>query len=314
LRKLNLRLHPYQALLVSVLILSALVVGLRGTMSQSGAVQNDATNDIQSLQGVTLGNIIWADNFSDNAWRVSSPNTTSVQFQENKSLNLTANFNVESTPQSVVLYREANISLADNPIIVIRLTSSIGVHYGVRFSGVTPAGIAFNAWREGSVLQHRQGLGVPESLRADLTAEADLANSQPISSNSRITRIWFYLETPASSVGTFNLQVESLQVSRTSRTTLSSTYISGNFYDIIVALNIRPTNQSLFQAYASFYISGSPGLMYTLFLASGQTIAAQGYIYTQGTITTHQVAVLLPSLANGVPSVLPDTNSSSLII
>src|SRR6266550_6782111 len=283
-------------------------------MSQSGAAEMDATNNMASFQGLNIGNPIWTDNFTDSAWRLSSPNTTAARLQVNRTLSLSVAFSTEPNAQSVIIYRSVNISLAIGPVMLAELTVSAGVHYGIRFSGVDPSGSTFNAWREGSKLQHRPGLGIPENITANLVAETYLANGQLSVPGSRITKVWFYLETPANTGGGFQLQIDSLQASPLNRTTSASQEISGNFSNIVINFDLPSVNQSLFQAYASFDIRGTSSLTYTLFFVSGLSISAQGYTYTQSVITTHQVAVLLPSLVSGFPSVLPNVNSSSLII
>jgi len=269
---------------------------------------------MSSVQGVGVGNLIWRDNFTDNAWHLTAPNTTTAQLHVNGTLDLNVVFNSEANAQSVTVYRSVNISLDVDSLVVVELTTSTGSHYGIRFSGVDPSGTAFNAWRESSKLQHRPGLGIPEDITADLVAETYLANGQLPVAGSRVTKVWFYLETPANAGGSFQLQVDSLQASFLNRTTSGSTEISGDFSNILVNFNLPSVNQSLFQAYASFDIRGTPSLKYTPFFFSGLSVAAQGYTYTQSVITTHQVAVLLPSLAAGFPSILPGVNSSSLII
>ena len=308
------KIRPYSLLILFVLITCVLVIGLQNKMPQSGSIQMDATNTIASIQGISVGNAIWADNFTDSAWHFSAPNTATAELNVNHTLNLSVMFANEPTPQSVIVYRSINISLDADPVAVTELTAGAGVHYGIRFSGVTPQGAIFNAWREGSNLQHRSGLGVPENITADLVAETYLANNQPPISGSRITKVWFYLEAPSTTSGTFSLQISSLQVSVLNRTTSTSPEISGSFSNILINMNLQSVTQSLFQAYASFDIRGTSRLSYTLFFVSGTSVLAQGYTYSQSPITTHQVAVLLPLLVSGYPSILPDVNSSSLII
>ena len=274
----------------------------------------DATNNMASIQGINIGSRIWTDNFTDNAWHLSAPNTTTAQLQTNHTLDLKVVFSNEPNAQSIILYRSVNISLNADPVVVAELTVSAGAHYGIRFSGVSPSGTAFNAWRESSNLQHRPGLGAPENITAYLMAEAYQANGQLPVPGSRITKLWFYLETPANMGGSFQLQIDSLHASLVNRTTVASSAISGSFSSVVVNFSLGSVNQSLFQAYASFDIRGTSGFTYTPFFTSGQSIVAQGYTYTQGVITTHQVAILLPSLVSSFPSILPDTSSSTLII
>jgi len=283
-------------------------------MPQSGATQMDATNNIVSIQGINIGNPIWTDNFTDIGWHLSAPNTATVRLQVNRTLDLSGGFASEPSPQSVIVYRSVNFSLDVDLVMVAELVVSAGAHYGIRFSGVDSSGSEFNAWRESSSLQHRLGLGIQENVTADLVAETYLANGQLPLPGSRITKVWFYVETPANTGGSFQLQIDSLHASLLNRTTSASPEISGTFSNIVINFNLPSVNQSLFQAYASFDIRGSSSLTYTLFFVSGVSIAAQGYTYSQSVITSHQVAVLLSTLVSGFPSILPDTNSPSLVI
>lgn len=283
-------------------------------MTQSGAIEMDATNNIGSFQGTSVGSPIWTDHFTDSAWHLSASNTTAARLTVNQTLGLSVTFAPESNAQSVTVYRSVNISLGLDPVMLAELTVSAGAHYGIRFSGTNPSGSAFIAWREGSTLQHRLGLGIPENISASLVAESYLANEQLPAPGSTITKVWFYLETAPNAGGDFDLHVDSLQASLLNRTTSVSQEISGAFSNIVINFNLKSSNQSLFQAYASFDIRGTSSLTYSLFFVSGLSVAAQGYTYTQSAITTHQVAVLLPSLVSGFPSILPSANSSSLII
>ena len=282
-------------------------------MPQSAATELDASNYVTKIEGVGLGGLIWSDNFTGNDWSMSVSNNTGASLRVDHSLNFIVAFQSDQVPQAVSLYRNVNLSLDQNPAIVAELSVSTGVHYGIRFSGVTPLGASFDAWREGSALQHRPGLGIFENVTANLAAETYLANNQVIAPGSRITRVSLYLEATPGTSGEFSLRLTSLQAFSLKKTTSSTSEIAGNFYGIIIDMGLPVLNQSLFQAYASYDISGTSGFSYTPFLVSGVSVVAQGFTYTQ-TLSTHQVAVLVPQRISGFPSILPDLTATAMVI
>jgi len=307
------KVRPYQVLLSLVLIVSALIIGLRGTMPQSAATELDASNYVTKIEGVGLGGQIWSDNFTGTTWSMSVANNAGDSLRVDHSLNLTVTFQSGQVPQAISVSRNVNLFLDQNPTVVAELSVSTGVHYGIRFSGVTPGGATFDAWREGSILQHRPGLGTFENITANLAAETFLANDQTLVPGSRITRLWFYLEATPGTSGQFSLELSSLQALSVKTTMSSSSEISGNFYAIMIDMGLPVLNQTLFQAYAAYDVSGVSGFSYTPFLVSGVSVLAQGFTYTQ-TVSTHQVAVLVPQRVSGFPSVLPGQNTTALVI
>jgi len=309
-----LKIRLYSILILFVLVISGLVIGLRGTLPQSGAVQLDALHSIASIQGTSRGNLIWADNFTGNMWQLSAPSSTVANLDANHLLSLSITFSKQDVVQAVSISRNVNFSLDENPIVIVGMSVSGGVHYGIRFTGTTPSGATFDAWREGSRLQHRPGLGTIENVTANLVAETYLANNQLPLPGSKITRLWFYVEATIGTSGDFSLQATSLQAFELKQTTTSSTEISGTFSGIVINLGLPSLSQSIFQAYASYDIRGTSDLRYTPFLVSGTSVLAQGYTYTQNAFTSHQVAVLLPQRVTGFPSILPNANFSSIII
>ena len=308
------KIRPYSILILFVLVTSGLVIGLRGTLPQSGATQMDAFQSIASLQGTSIGDLIWADNFTGNAWQLSAPSSSQANLQLVHPLSLTVVFSKQQIAQAVSISRNINLSLDQNPVVIVVVSVSVGVHYGVRFSGTTPSGTAFDAWREDSKLQHRPGLGTSENVTANLIGETYLANNQFPPLGSKITRLWLYLEMSPGTSGEFSMQIASLQAFVLNHTGSASPEISGTFSGIVINLALPQISQSIFQTYASFDIRGTSNLKYTPFLISGTTVLAQGYTYTQNALTSHQVAVLLPQRVSGFPSILPNTNTSSIVI
>src|SRR5437870_3258341 len=207
------RIRAYQLLLAAVLIISALVIGLRGTNPQTTAYQVSGLQTASSVKGVGLGPTLWSDSFRGTSWHLSPSNTTQTSFTQNGTLDLNSTFTGQPTPQSVTVSRSLNLSLNQNPVVVTQLDVSQGIHYGIRFSGVTSDGTSFNAWSENSPLQHRPGLGSVENVSANLKVQTYLANGQIPLSGSTITRVWLYVEATAGTSGTFSMKVTSIQAS-----------------------------------------------------------------------------------------------------
>ena len=311
---MRLRARKYQLLLALVLIDSVLTIGLRDLAPNTTATELDASSYVTQIDGIGFGGLLWSDNFTGNAWLIAlSPNNANAYLQVRHTLNFTAIFQAEQVPQAISISRNLNLSLDENPALVIGLLVSPGVHYGIRFSGVAPSGETFEAWREGSTLEHRPGLGISENIEVNLPAETFLANNRSFVAGSRITRLWIYLEMTSGTGGRFSLELTALQAFSIRKTSSNSQELDGTFYDIMVNMRLPSQNLSLFQGYAAYDISGTAGLSYTPFLIRGGSILAEGYTYTQ-TLSTHQVAVLLPQLANQFPSILPDQYNSSVIV
>lgn len=310
------RIRVYQLILAIVLILSALVIGLRGTNPQTTAYQVGGLQTASSVKGVALGPTLWSDSFTGTGWHLSNSNTTQISFLQKDSLNLNATFTSQLDPESVVVARNVNISLSQNPLFVAQLTVSQGVHYGIRFSGTTPDGSGFSAWTEEDPLQHRPGLGSLENVSANLSVETYMANGQAPVQGSRITGLWFYVEATAGTSGTYSMRVASVQaISLTlSPPDASSNSISGSFQGIVIDLNVPEVNQSLFQAYVDFNIHGSSSLRYTPYLMQGTSVLAQGYSYSQNSITSYESAVLTTTLVSSFPNFLPGPNSTAIVI
>src|SRR2546422_2444213 len=297
-----------------VLIMSALVIGLRGTSSQPNVYQTGTLQNVTSIQGIMLGERLWADNLTrSESWPLNAPNTATANLQLNGSLTLSVGFSNQANAQAVSISHSINLSLDKNPIVIVQVTVSPGAHYGVRFSGLTPNGATFNAWQESSDLQHRPGLGTPENISANLQSQAFLANGQIPPLGSRITQISFYVEATPGTQGQYSMRVTSLQAFAQEQVASTSSEISGSFLDVVMSLNLPPTDLSLFQTFVSFDIRGTSNLQYIPFLVNGTNVLAQGFTYTQISATVHENAVLLPQLAATFPSILT-ANSTEIII
>ena len=152
----------YWILVLLVLSLAMPAVFLRGTLPQNTATQIDGLAEFASMQGASLGPVTWSESFNNSSeWSVPAnpPNVLSIS----GSLKLSVTFPSTSKAQAISVHRNVNWSLTEIPIITIKARVSTGVSYGVRFFGVTANNTSFAAWREGSSLQHRPGLGTIET-------------------------------------------------------------------------------------------------------------------------------------------------------
>ncbi len=294
----------------------SMVVVLRGTVPQKSVTQVNSLQQVTSVDTLSLREALWKDDFrAPSQWKLSYlPNATQAKISISNSLSLTANFSLQPDPQSVVAYRFLNISLDQTPFVLASISVSSGVHYGVRFLGVDSNGKSFNAWSEGSNLQHRPGVRVYENITANLVLETYLASGQPPTPGSRVIRIQFYLEAVPGTAGTFTMQVSSLAAFplRQDRSPLSP--LNGDFRGLVINVNPLTSEEALLQAYVNYYIRGTSDLKYTLYFSHGSVILAQGFTYVQKGVTSYEIAVLTPQLIRDFPPFLPVVASWSVII
>ncbi len=95
--------------------------------------------------------------------------------------------------------------------------------------------------------------------------------------------------------------------------------LQGSYRGLMINLSpnlasAEPSNESLFQVDAGYYISGTPALLYKLYFNQGLTSEAQGYTYRQKPITSFEFALLLPQLVRGDFPLFFPTNSSAIVV
>ena len=308
------KVRVHHLLLAAILVLSIPVIGLRGTSSQTPAYQVDGLQTATSIQGVGLGLTLWSDNFTGSMWHLSSSNAVQLAFSQKGALDLNGTFFEQTTAQAVTISRDLNLSLDQDPVVFTQLVVSKGVHYGIRFSGVTPDGTSFDAWNENSPLQHRPGLARWESVSTNLRLQTYLTNSEIPVPGSRITHLWFYIEATAGTSGIFSLRTSSIQAFPLVSTEFRRSTVAGNFLGVEINLNLPSGGQSIFQAYVDFSIHGSSTLKYTPFLMDRTVVLAQGFDYVQNSVTSYESAVLTPTLVSGFPNFLPERNNTAMVI
>src|SRR5205807_8186868 len=149
--------RPYLVLIIIVIALSSLVIVLKHSApTPHNAIELDGLKFISSINSIDLGPPLWTDGFNDSSWTSSGSNDTiSARLTDNHSLNLTVHFPSSPEAQAVSVSRTVNVSLDGRPLLIANVSSSRGIHYGIRFSGIDPTGSTIQAWTEGSPLQHR---------------------------------------------------------------------------------------------------------------------------------------------------------------
>jgi hypothetical protein len=311
----------YQTTIVLFVILSAsLVLVLRGSVPQKNATQVDGASYLESVKGSTVGLPVWTDSLSgQTTWQLFQPNSgtnASLTFKDG-SLNLTAFFSQASQSEAVNVYRRPiNVSLNDNPIAIVTVSVSRGIHYGIRFSGEDHTGSEFQAWYETSSLQHRPGQGSNETLDAYPFADAYTANGQFPAQNSTLTSVELYMEAAPGQTGWFSLVLSKIEM----RPMLLKSYVDGEPYNgLIVPLSqgfdlANPSNQSLFQVYVGYTIQGTADLQYRPYLNRGLNALAEGFVYHGKAILDYEVADLNPVLVQDFPHVYSNSNNTYISI
>src|SRR5215467_5434775 len=303
----------YTLIILSVLLLAIPTIFLRGGFHQNTATQIDGLSRLSSLQSVSLGPVIWSEPFNNpSAWSISGNSPAALQVNDSLTLNVV--FPTKTTAQAVLISRGLNISLDQEPVLSLAIKVSGGVGYGVRFWGVTAGNKSFTAWKEGSSLQHRPGLGIYENVLANLVNEARRASPNLPLQGSRITQLTLYLEVVPLVSGTFSMTVSDLRVNDVVMQKVTSTEISGNMGVLIADLGPTITIQGLYQVFVGLDIRGTPDLSYVPYYLTGTTVAAQGFTYVTKAATTFELALLSPLLINSSPVFTGSQGSSSLVV
>jgi len=309
----------YQAIIILIVTFASLVLVLRGSVPERNATQIDGTSYLQSTYGSSLGPEIWSDKLTgQTTWQMYPDNGTEGHLAfRNNSLNLTAFFPVSSQPQAVSIYRRPiNVSLNDNPITIATVRVSNGIHYGMRFSGLEPGNVSFEAWYDSSPNQHILGNGMYRNLTANLALDSYVANGQLPPQDSTVTSIKFYIEATPGQSGWFSLILSQIAI----LPTLQKPYAdNGTYNGLIVRLGsnfeaANSRNESLFQAYVGFKIGGTSDLQYRLYFNKGLVTEAEGFIYHLKSILDYEEATLEPQLVHDFPLVYSDSNQSYISV
>jgi len=265
------------------------------------------------MQGVSLGPVIWREGFNNaSTWALSG--STPAILQLNNSLSLKIVFPSRTTAQALSIFHNVSLPLDQGPIVFLSVQVSGGISYGVRFWGVTATNKPFSAWHEGSMLQHRPGLGIFETVSANLVSESSIPNPTLSLAGARITRMAFYVEAVPLVSGEFSMHVSSLRANSVITTKASSNQVSGNFTVLVADLGPAIATQKLFQVFVGLDIKGSSDLSYVPYFTTRATVAAQGFTYVTKVATTYELALLSPLQVNSSPLFAGNVRSSSLVV
>jgi hypothetical protein len=300
--------------------MASMVVVLRGKSQQTTVLNVSNLNGLESSDYIRLSSPIWQDPLTDTSqWHVgySQPNMTS-RISATGALQLNATIASESYSQAVNLYRSVNFSLAQNPVLLISLESSVGIHYGVRIAGQDSSGTPFQAWSESSYLQHRSGMGQAENFTINTVVEAYKVNGIFPAKGSNITSLLLYIEATAGQTGNFALNVYGLKVVAPNQFPFNSAnQVQGTIDEITLTLNssnnLGYTDNQFAQGYIDYYVRGTPDLDYTVYYMHGLTVVGQGFEYSAQSLT-YNIATFSASKVTSYPPILTGNNTFLIVL
>jgi hypothetical protein len=300
--------------------MASMVVVLRGKSQQTTVLNVSNLNSLESANYIRLNDTILQDPLTDaSQWHVGySQPTTTARISANGVLKLNATIASESFPQAVNLYRSLNLSLAQNPVLLISLEASAGIHYGIRIAGQDSSGTSFQAWSESSYLQHRSGLGRTENFTISADLEAYKVNGNFLAAGSRITSLLFYIEATTGQTGQFVLNVYALKIVAPSQHPFN---VANQIQDTIdeITLTINSTNNLAYtdnqfaQGYVDYYVRGTTDLDYTVYYMHGLTVVGQGFEYSARSLT-YNIATFSASKITSYPPLLTGNNTFLIVL
>ena len=310
----------YALLVIAIVVMASMVVILRGKSQQTTVLNVSNLNSLESANYVRLNNTIWQDPLTNaSRWRVgySQPNMTS-RISANGVLKLNATIASESYPQAVNLYRSVNFSLAQNPVLLVSLETSVGIHYGIRIAGEESSGTPFQAWSESSYLQHRSGLGRTENFTISAILEAYRVNGIFSAMGSSITSLLFYIEATPGQTGQFVLNVYGLKVVAPNQYPFNAAnQVQDTIDEIILTLNstnnLGYTDNQFAQGYIDYYVRGTPDLDYTVYYMHALTVVGQGFEYSARSLT-YNIATFSASKVTSYPPLLTGNNTFLIVL
>jgi hypothetical protein len=305
---------------MAIVVMASMVVVLRGKSQQTTVLNVSDMNSLESSSYIRLNNTIWQDPLSNTSqWHVgySQPNMTS-RISASGALQLNATIPSESYPQAVNLYRSVSFSLAQNPVLLISLEASAGIHYGIRIAGQDSAGTPFQAWSESSYLQHRSGLGRTENFTISASLEAYKVNGIFSATGSSINSLLFYIEATPGQAGKFALNVYGLKLVAPNQYRFNAAHqVHDTLDEITLTLNstndLGYTDDQFAQGYIDYYVRGTPDLDYTVYYMHGLTVVGQGFEYSARSLT-YNIATFSASKITSYPPLLTDNNTFLIVL
>jgi len=308
-------------LIITIVIMASMVIVLRGKSQQTTVLDVSNLNSLESSYYVRLNNTIWQDPLNNaSQWQIgySQPNMKAAGVSVNGDLYLNATFASEQYPQAVNLYRSVNVSLAQNPVLLISLEASVGIHYGIRIAGQDTSGNPFQAWSESSNLQHRPGPGQVENFSINVVLEAYKVNGVFPTAGSNITSLSFYIEATPGQTGQFSLKVHRITVVSPNQYPFNAANpVIDEMDGISLTLNFTSslgfTDDQFAQGFIDYYVSGTQGLIYTVYYTHGLTVLGQGFDYSASAMT-YNIASFSASKVSGYPSLIAGNNTFSIVL
>jgi hypothetical protein len=300
--------------------MASMVVVLRGKSQQTTVLNVSNMNSLESSSYIRLNNTIWQDALTDTSqWYVgnSQPNMTS-SISANGSLELNATIAPESYPQAVTLYRSMNFSLARNPVLLISLEASVGIHYGIRIAGQDSSGVPFQAWSESSYLQHRSGLGRLEEFTISTVVEAHKVNGFFSTSHFRVTSLLLYIEATSGQTGQFLLNVYELRVVAPNLYAFNpANQVIDTMDEITLTLNstnsLGYTDNQFAQGYVDYYVRGTSDLDYTVYYLHGLNVVGQGFDYSARSLS-YNIATFSASKVTSYPPLFAGNDTVLIVL
>ena len=307
-------------LVIAVVIMASMVVVLRGKNQQTTVLNVSNLNSLESANYIRLNNTIWQDPLTDTSqWHVgySQPNMT-ARVTANGAIHLNATIASEPYPQAINLYRSVNLPLTQNPILIISLDASVGIHYGIRIAGQDSSGLPFQSWSESSYLQHRSGLGKIENLTVSALVEAYKVNGIFSAAGSRINSLLFYIESTPGQAGQFVLDVDGLRVVAPNQYRFNAaSQVQETMDEITLTLNYTGVlgfaDSQFAQGYIDYYVKGTLDLDYTVYFMHGLTVVGQGFEYSARSLT-YNIATFSASKITSYPPLLVDNNTFLIVL
>ncbi len=311
----------YALLVVAIVVMAGMVVVLRGKSQQTTVLDVSNVNGLESSYYVRLNDTIWQDPLTNvSQWHVSywQKNTTTVGLSANGALHLNATFASAQLSQAANIYRSVNFSLAKNPVLLISLEASVGIHYGIRIAGQDNSGTPFQAWSESSYLQHRSGLGQVENFKIGAVVETYRASGIFPTTGSKITNLFFYVEASPGQTGPYSLNVYGITVVTPNQYSFHGAIpVQDRMDAIALAINFTNTqgytDNQFAQGYVDYYVRGTSDLVYTVYYMHGPVVVGQGFDYS-ASAPTHNIATFSSSKATSYPPFLTSNDTLSIVL
>ena len=302
------------ALAFTLVILVALIPLTAGSLRPKTDDQIDGLKHFRSMEVITAKNI-WSEDWENSsAWGESSSPGTIGKLTLNSSLAFSGNFSSTNSTNIAEIHRDVSLSLDDDPSLDITLSVSSRVGYGISFLGEYPNGTLFITENDGSYLQNRPGLGRIERISVNLMREAYLATGALPPASSTVTEIVFYLTTATDTRGDFSMSILDITAYSPQRLITSDWMTTANALGLIINLNSLPSNETLFQLIAGFYITGSSDLSYTLYFVDGYSVIVQGGVYRPKPLLTYEIVPLRVGLVSSAPPFYAKNGTWSLSV